>query len=90
MTAGWIGSSRPLEGYFLEDFQVYRVFRHATPRTITPGDASLYIALTGARAPLHCSDTLARSMGYRACPIGPAFACMNVRIPQNSSTASAR
>jgi 2-methylfumaryl-CoA hydratase len=69
VTAPWAESSRPLEGYFLEDFAVDRVFRHATPRTVTPGDASLYIALTGARAPLHCSEVLARSMGYRACPV---------------------
>jgi 2-methylfumaryl-CoA hydratase len=65
----WRARSRPLEGYFLEDFEVDRVFRHATPRTITAGDVSLYIALTGARHPVHCSEPLARSMGYPACPV---------------------
>ena len=60
---------RPLEGHFLEDFEVDRVFRHATPRTITVGDVALYIALTGARNPVHCSEPLARSMGHRACPV---------------------
>ena len=63
MSGDWTGRSRPLEGYFLEDFHLDRVFRHATPRTVTAGDVSLYIALTGARHPLHCSEPLARSMG---------------------------
>lgn len=62
-------TSRPLDGYFLEDFEVDRVFRHPTPRTITAGDVALYIALTGARNPVHCSEPLARSMGHRACPV---------------------
>lgn len=69
MSGGWQRDSRPLEGYFLEDFHHDRVFRHATPRTITAGDVSLYIALTGARNALHCSEPLARSMGYKACPV---------------------
>jgi 2-methylfumaryl-CoA hydratase len=65
----WRRRTRPAEGYFLEDFEVDRVFRHATPRTVTAGDVSLYIALTGARHPLHCSEPLARSMGHPACPV---------------------
>jgi 2-methylfumaryl-CoA hydratase len=65
----WNELSRPIEGYFLEDFEPDRVFHHATPRTITAGDVSLYIALTGARHPLHCSEPLARSVGYPACPV---------------------
>lgn len=60
---------RPAEGYFFEDYAIGRRFRHATPRTLTEGDAALYIALTGARAPLHCSAPLARAAGYRACPL---------------------
>ncbi len=60
---------RPLEGYFFEDYSVGRRFRHATPRTLTEGDAAMYIALTGARAPLHCAAPLARALGHRACPI---------------------
>jgi 2-methylfumaryl-CoA hydratase len=61
--------SRPVEGYFFEDFAPGRRFVHATPRTVTAGDAALYIALTGARQPLHCSEPLARAMGHRAPPI---------------------
>lgn len=63
------GTARPPEGWFFEDFAVGRRFRHATPRTLTPGDQSLYIGLTGARQPLHCSVPLARSMGYRDAPL---------------------
>lgn len=69
MSEGGHRYSRPLDGYYFDDFTVDRVFHHATPRTVTPGDVSLYIALTGARNPLHCAEPLARSMGYRACPI---------------------
>ena len=61
--------ARPIGGHFFEDFEVDRVFRHAVPRTITAGDSALYIALTGARNPVHCSEPLARSMGHRACPV---------------------
>lgn len=52
-----------------EDFAVGKRFRHPTPRTVTEGDASLYIALTGARHPLPCSTPLASAQGYRARPI---------------------
>ena len=61
--------SRPLEGYFFEDYAVGQAFRHAVPRTITEADASLYVALTGTRHPLHCSRPLAKAMGHRGCPI---------------------
>jgi 2-methylfumaryl-CoA hydratase len=61
--------TRPREGYFFEDYTVGRRHRHATPRTLTDGDAALYIALTGARQPLHCSRPLAYAMGHRACPL---------------------
>ncbi|MFC3173655.1 MaoC family dehydratase [Novosphingobium bradum] len=59
----------PPEGNFFEDFAIGRQFLHPTPRTITEGDASLYIALTGARQPLPCSQPLAMAMGYRAAPL---------------------
>jgi 2-methylfumaryl-CoA hydratase len=61
--------NRPLDGYFFEDYAVGRCFAHATPRTVTEGDAAVYIALTGARQPLHCSAPVAHAMGHRACPI---------------------
>ena len=64
-----MSGARPADGYFFEDFTPGRRFRHATPRTLTEGDASLYIALTGARFPAHCSAPLARALGHRACPM---------------------
>ena len=58
-----------MRGHFFEDFEVGRTFRHATPRTLTAGDASVYIGLTGARQPVHCAEPLARAMGHPACPL---------------------
>lgn len=52
-------------GNFFEDFRLDQTIRHATPRTITDGDCSLYIALTGARQVLHCAQPVARAFGYR-------------------------
>ena len=56
-------------GNFFEDFYVGRRIVHATPRTITDGDAALYTALYGGRFPLACSDETARAMGYDRAPI---------------------
>lgn len=63
-----MSAPRPADGYFFEDFTSGRRFRHATPRTLTEGDASLYIALTGSRFPAQCSAPVARALGHRACP----------------------
>lgn len=60
---------RPLDGYFFEDYRLGHHFYHATPRTITAGDVALYIALTGARQPLHCAETVAQALGYPQCPV---------------------
>lgn len=51
-------------GNFFEDFVTGDKLVHAVPRTITEGDCSMYIALTGDRYPLHCSAQYARSLGY--------------------------
>lgn len=56
-------------GRFFEDFKLNEVIQHATPRTLTAGDASLYIALTGSRNPVHCSEPFAQSLGYKTTPI---------------------
>ncbi len=61
-------------GHFFEDFKLHEVIHHATPRTITAGDCSLYIALTGARNPLHCSEPLAKSLGYPSAPVDDLLA----------------
>ena len=36
-------------GNFFEDFHPGQEILHALPRTVTTGDAALYIALTGSR-----------------------------------------
>ena len=61
-------------GRFFEDFVFNEVIQHATPRTITVGDCALYIALTGARNPLHCSDPFAQSLGYKTTPVDDLLA----------------
>ncbi|HEX7466947.1 MAG TPA: MaoC family dehydratase, partial [Usitatibacter sp.] len=60
---------RPAGGYFFEDYAVGRRFHHATPRTLTEADASLYIGLTGARQPVHCAEPVARALGHPSCPV---------------------
>jgi len=61
-------------GNFFEDFHVGQEIRHATPRTVTAGDAALYIGLTGSRFALHSSDEFARSLGYERAPIDDLLA----------------
>lgn len=58
-------------GNFFEDFRVGQVLRHATPRTVTHGDVSLNIALTGARHALFSADTFAQACGFARAPIDP-------------------
>ncbi|WP_297808772.1 MaoC family dehydratase [uncultured Methylophaga sp.] len=50
-------------GRFFEDFKLGENIVHATPRTITEGDAALYIALTGSRHIVHCAQPVAHSLG---------------------------
>lgn len=59
----------PGRGNFFEDFYLGQVLHHATPRTITDGDAALYIALTGSRHILHCAQPVAHALGYRDRPV---------------------
>ncbi|MHA1537033.1 MAG: MaoC family dehydratase [Alphaproteobacteria bacterium] len=56
-------------GNFFEDFSLGQVLRHATPRTVSAGDAALYMGLTGSRFALHSSDEFARSLGLERAPI---------------------
>ena len=61
--------SKTATGNFFEDFRIGQEIRHATPRTVTAGDAALYLAMTGSRFLQHCSDPFARSNGLPAAPI---------------------
>ncbi len=58
-----------MTGRYFEDFTLNETIEHATPRTITQGDAAHYIALTGARQVLHCADTIAKACGFGAMPL---------------------
>ncbi|MHA1564748.1 MAG: MaoC family dehydratase [Alphaproteobacteria bacterium] len=51
-------------GFFLEDFRVGAVMEHPGSRTLTEGDAAVYLALTGDRHPVHCNGPFARSLGF--------------------------
>jgi 2-methylfumaryl-CoA hydratase len=63
------GPARPLDGWFFEDYSLGQRFGHPTPRTLTAGDAALYIALTGARSPQHCAEPVAQALGHPHCPL---------------------
>jgi 2-methylfumaryl-CoA hydratase len=56
-------------GNFFEDFRLGQVIAHATPRTITVGDASLYTALYGSRFAVQSSAAFARAIGYPDAPV---------------------
>ena len=56
-------------GRFFEDFRLGETLRHATPRTVTTGDAALYAALYGTRFAVQSSDAFARAAGYARSPL---------------------
>lgn len=56
-------------GRFFEDFSLGQIIEHPIPRTITEGDVSLYIALTGSRFSLFCNHHLARKVGFDRPPV---------------------
>lgn len=62
-------SNKTIAGNFFEDFAIGQVLEHATPRTITSGDVSLYTALYGPRFAANSSDEFARSLGFPQAPI---------------------
>ena len=61
--------SKTNPGNFFEDFRVGQEIRHATPRTLTEGDASLYTALYGSRFALQSSDAFAQAVGFERAPL---------------------
>jgi len=56
-------------GNFFEDFSIGQVLTHATPRTVTEGDVSLYTALYPSRFAVQSSDMFAMELGYEAAPV---------------------
>lgn len=61
-------------GNFFEDFALGQTIRHATPRTVTAGDVSLYTALTGSRYALFSADSFAQDCGLARAPADPLLA----------------
>jgi 2-methylfumaryl-CoA hydratase len=56
-------------GRFFEDFRLGDTIVHATPRTVTQGDVSLYTALYGPRFAVQSSDSFAKDLGYPEAPV---------------------
>jgi 2-methylfumaryl-CoA hydratase len=56
-------------GNYFEDFRLGMRIRHAAPRTLTEGDRSLYIGLTGSRTVLGTAETNAQRLGYERRPL---------------------
>src|SRR5437764_513089 len=56
-------------GNFFEDFRLGQTLRHATPRTLTGGDVSLYTALFGGRFAVQSSAAFAKAIGYPDWPV---------------------
>ena len=61
--------SKTNPGNFFEDFRVGQTIHHATPRTITEGDVSLYVSLYGSRFAVQSADSFAMDIGYEAAPV---------------------
>ena len=62
-------SLKTTTGNFFEDFSLGQELIHATPRTLTEGDASLYTALYGSRFAVNSSDIVAMNLGFEGAPI---------------------
>src|SRR4029078_3202183 len=56
-------------GNFFEDFRLGQIISHATPRTMTGGDFSIYTALFGPRFAVQSSAAFAKTIGYPDWPL---------------------
>jgi 2-methylfumaryl-CoA hydratase len=61
--------SKTIPGNYFEDFRLEQKIVHATPRTVTEGDVSLYTALYGSRFVLNSSATFAAALGLEHAPL---------------------
>ena len=62
-------STKTNPGNFFEDFRFGQMIVHATPRTVTVGDAALYTSLYGTRFAVQSSDAFAKAIGYPQSPL---------------------
>ena len=58
-------------GNFFEDFQMGMCIAHPTARTLSEGDRSPYIALTGSRDAVTTARNVAEEVGLARQPLGP-------------------
>ena len=56
-------------GNYFEDFRLGQVLRHASPRSVTTGDAAVYMSLYGPRFAVQSADTFASAIGYPRSPL---------------------
>jgi len=56
-------------GNFFEDFRLGQIIHHATPRTMTGGDFSVYTGLFGPRFAVQSSSIFAKAIGYPNWPL---------------------
>ena len=70
-------SDKTNPGNYFEDFSLGQEIVHATPRTLSEGDATLYTALYGSRFAASSSDMFAMAIGFEAAPIDD-FLAFNV------------
>ena len=63
------GVTKGRQGNYFEDFKLGQVIQHATPRTVSAGDVSLYTALYGSRFAVQSSDAFAQAIGYPQSPV---------------------
>jgi 2-methylfumaryl-CoA hydratase len=60
---------KTVTGNYFEDFTLGQEIVHATPRTVTVGDVSLFTALYGSRFAVQSSDAFAQKIGYPRSPV---------------------
>src|SRR5579883_3429561 len=68
------GSAKTASGRFFEDFRLGERLRHATPRSVSEGDVSLYAAIFGPRFAVQSSNPFAAAIGYPRSPVDDLLA----------------
>ncbi len=61
-------------GNYFEDFKFGQILKHATPRTVTVGDAAIYMSLYGPRFAVQSSDAFSKEIGYPEAPLDDLLA----------------
>ena len=62
-------SEKTNRGNYFQDFRIGMTIVHATPRTVTDGDVSLYTALYGSRFAVQSSTAFAQAIGLPGAPL---------------------